>query len=163
MRHFLNKTVLFLTLVIPLYFLASAFSEEPKTYTNDDLNKYPSQPSQSYRPPVTQEENKSEQRIKSTNTAYNQEYYCSWGSFYQNQIDRQKERIEEAKKELLYAEEGYTSKSKDAWKQKNNIYNANQKLKHAEYELKEAERNYSNLANEAHRKRFPPGWLRCQF
>ncbi|MDP2753171.1 MAG: hypothetical protein Q8P40_02140, partial [Nitrospirota bacterium] len=83
------------------------------------------------------------------------EYWCKKTIQYKNKIEKIKEEIAEAEKELSGENSMYLS-----YKEKKAIQ---KKIKSEKKKLKYAENDLAEFEDEAHRKGIPPGWLRCQF
>lgn len=162
----LNVITLLLLLALPVY-------AQPPVFTEQDLERYKSNDQQQPSSPNQARDERIEgtrQRIEKTlDTMQNQkdktsqDYYCRWGTYHRDQVDRYKERVEFARKELARADQGLTSSSPRAYVQNIDIDLAKSRLRGAEENLKGSERDLLNFENEAHRKNIPAGWLRCQF
>lgn len=129
--------------------------KEPPVFTNQDIEKY-KQPSDSKFHPVktdrTAEKKAKAEKIKEEQE---KESWCKKANSYKKKIDKIKDEITEAEKELS-EEKGVDLSYKKKKEVQKRLHNARKHLKYAEKDL-------SELEDEAHRNGIPPGWLRCQF
>lgn len=147
---------LFLINVHPL-----VFAEEPQTFTNKDLEKYES-PSDDTTQPSYLEQNKPNtlnDKFKEIKNEYDMEYWCIWGNFYNEQVDRAQKRYDEAKDSLSEIKSAYFRKNADKF----DISLAERNLEWAEKKLEEAEEELSEFEMRAYRQGVPASWHRCQY
>lgn len=149
--------ILLLAVSIAL-FSVSAFGEDKKEaplYTNQDIEKY-KKPSDSksaaVRTDKTSEKSGKSQKLKEE---HEREYWCKTATSYKRKIEKVKDDIAEAEKELSGESSMHTS-----YKKKKTIQN---KITKSKKQLRYAEKDLAEFEGEAHRKEVPPGWLRCQF
>ena len=132
--------------------LGSCYAEEDKaatkletqSFTNRDLEKYSSTSDNRL---VTSKTTPKDETPKTSGSREQKEkeYWCKRGGHYQKKIDMAKDDIKEIE------DSGGRTKA------------ARKKLEASKKRLKAAERDLAEIGDEAHRKRVPPGWLRCQF
>ncbi len=139
-------------------FSVSAFGEDKKEaplYTNQDIEKY-KRPSNSktgvVRTDKTSEKSGKSQKLKEE---HEKEYWCKTATSYKRKIEKVKDDIAEAEKELSGESSMHIS-----YKKKKAIQN---KITKSMKQLRYAEKDLAEFEGEAHRKEVPPGWLRCQF
>lgn len=155
----LSGSLFILLLVVSVgLFSGSAFGEDKKeapVYTNQDIEKY-KRPSDS-KPGVvrTDKAERKKEKSQKSKEEHEKEYWCKTASSYKKKIEKIKDDIAEAEKELS----GESSMSL-SYKKKKTIQN---KITKSKKQLRYAEKDLAGLEDEAHRKEVPPGWLRCQF
>ncbi|MBI5203406.1 MAG: hypothetical protein HZA11_00645 [Nitrospirae bacterium] len=139
-------------------FSGSAFGEDKKeapVYTNQDIEKY-KRPSDSKTGVVkTDNAERKKEKSQKSKEEHEKEYWCKTASSYKKKIEKVKDDIAEAEKEL-----SGESSMNVSYKKKKTIQN---KITKSKKQLRYAEKDLGGLEDEAHRKEVPPGWLRCQF
>ncbi len=149
-----------------LFFLLSAYSvfaDEPRIFTNSDLDKYlPVGNSLKEEPQSSSGGNELQSRSEPADRDLaDQKKWCDMAT-------RADARIKEAETALS---ESAAARAK-MWRRLmlGNRYDATEvdraarnELEGAETELNQAKQEKLNLEDSAHRSGIPPGWLRCQF
>ncbi len=151
--------LLLLTLLLG-YNSCAAAAEQP--YTNADLSNYKGDNGGTVigdRPLPEGREKKGSPKNKDEKS---QQYWCSKGTAYKNQIDKSKTKVDDAERNLsILDSQGPDGKrSKD---RKKSHSAAEKKLRNAKKELSRSEEELAQFEQKAHRQNIPPGWLRCQF
>lgn len=154
-----SGSLFILLLVVSIgLFPGFAFGEDKKEaplYTNQDIEKY-KKPSDSksaaVRTDKTSEKSGKSQKLKEE---HEREYWCKTATSYKRKIEKVKDDIAEAEKELSGESSMHIS-----YKKKKTIQN---KITKSKKQLRYAEKDLAEFEGEAHRKEVPPGWLRCQF
>ncbi|MCL5022968.1 MAG: hypothetical protein M1497_06340 [Nitrospirae bacterium] len=129
----------------------SARAETPY-FTNDDIEKYrkPSDGDTDAKQTVSDGKREAAAKAQERKEA---EYWCRKATSYRKKIERDRNDLQEAE-EILAGAKDRKAREKEA---------AGRKVEKAKRLLKFSEGDLSDLADEAHRKGVPPGWLRCQF
>lgn len=155
----LFATTILGTVIMPSASYSSGPSERPLFFSNKDLEPYKdtagpatreAQPLESKSPEVKEAkfEDPREQREK--------EYWCGKATPLRKKVQRLSEETREKEREL--AEENAKGSVRNKKAQA-----LNKELAKARKNLKNAQEDFSDIADEAHRKGVPQGWLRCQF
>jgi hypothetical protein len=134
-------------------------SEQPLSFSNKDLESYENPADRTNRepqPPGPERSGVKKAKVEDSGEQREKEYWCRKASPLTRKIRQLGEEIRE--KEVELREE---NASVDARKKKTQTLH--KELAGVRKRLKAAEGNFSDLADEAHRKGVPQGWLRCQF
>lgn len=154
-----SGSLFILLLVVSIgLFSGSAFGEDKKEaplYTNQDIEKYKKPSDSKSRVVRTDKAEGKKEKSQKSKEELEKEYWCKTATSYKKKIEKIKDEIAEAEKELS----GESSMSL-SYKKKETIQN---KITKSKKQLRYAEKDLNGLEDEAHRKEVPPGWLRCQF
>lgn len=134
-------------------------SARPLSFSNKDLEPYENPEGGNSRGPQSPEPKNSEGRKTKAEDAKEQrekEYWCKRTTPQRKKIRQLNEEINEKEREL--AEENAAGSARNK-----KTRTLNKALAKTRRRLKDAEGMLSDLADEAHRKGVPMGWLRCQF
>jgi flagellar biosynthesis GTPase FlhF len=134
-------------------------SERPLSFSNKDLEPYENPADGKPREPQSAEPKSSEVRKTKAEDSKEQrekEYWCKKTAPQRKKIQRLNEEINEKERELAEENAGGSARNKKA-------RTLTKSLEKTRRRLKDAEGILSDLAEEAHRKGVPMGWLRCQF
>jgi hypothetical protein len=134
-------------------------SEQPLSFSNKDLEHYENPADRSPRQPQSPEPKNSEGKKTKAEDSREQrekEYWCKKAAPQRKKIQHLHEEISEKERELAEENTGVAVRNKKT-------RTLNKALAKARKRLEDAEGKFSDLADEAHRKGVPMGWLRCQF
>jgi len=160
-RFFLCLSIVFITSVSSAPVKGAEFvQDEPRVFTNQDIEKYKSPSDAKPAPAKTvlkeDREDSGKDKKKRIMEEREMEYWCKRASTCNRRIEDGKEAIKEIKDEIFEAKtEGRYSHKKNTMLEK--------KLESAKKRLRKVEGDLNDLEQEAHRKGVKPGWLRCQF
>ncbi len=166
MKSYKILSVLLIMLCAEL-FMGTVMAKD-KVFTNQDIEKYKkpsdSEPQSTKIDRTIDKTSERREKAEKIKEEREQEYWCKKATVYKRRIEKAQDKVEEAEKELseLQNAEPLTSIQKKRATEKK-IKELQKKLERGRKQLKYAERDLSDLEEEAHRKRIPPGWLRCQF
>ena len=154
----------FATLILVIAFMSSSTcgadsSGRPLSFSNKDLEPYENPEGGSPREPQSPEPKSSEIRKTKAEDSKEQrekEYWCKKTAPQRKKIRQLNEEISEKERELAEENAGGSARNKKT-------RTLNKALAKTRRRLKDAEGMLSDLADEAHRKGVPMGWLRCQF
>jgi len=90
---------------------------------------------------------------------YDQDYWCRWGNYYREEVERAKRRVERAKKEFEEIRSKYLLKEESEF----SLELAKQELQFAQDALEEAEEDLRHFEDRAYRQDIPASWYRCQY
>lgn len=141
--------------ILVFFSAAGADKKEAPLYTNQDIEKY--KKTSGANTPVAKADRTTEKKEKTQKTTEGREkeYWCKSAAYHKRKIEKIKDDIAEAEKEIpVENEQQLPSKKKKAVQKRLNTLNKN---------LRYAEKDFAEIEAEAHRKGIPPGWLRCQF
>ncbi len=154
--------VLIIVLVIGLFPVIAAGADtasqtEAPVFTNQDTEKYktPADNNPSVIKTKMDKATEKSEKAQKIKEEQEKEYWCKKTIQCKNKIEKIKEEIAEAEKELSGENSMHLS-----YKEKKAIQ---KKIKSEKKKLKYAENDLAEFEDEAHRKGIPPGWLRCQF
>ena len=149
------SVILVIALMSSSLYAAADSSGQPLSFSNKDLEPYENSGdrTQSAEPKnsefrKTKAEDSREEREK--------EYWCKKAAPQRKKIQQLKEEISEKERELTEENTGVAVKNRKT-------RTRDKALSKTRKRLKDAEGKFSDLADEAHRKGVPMGWLRCQF
>jgi hypothetical protein len=152
----LGALLIILFSVLPAVASGGGTAEKGTPYfTNKDIEKY-SMPSDRQQEVSEEKHPKTTVHAKETAKEKEKEHWCKKASSAKKVMDKKQDRITELEREISErrgrgVSGGKTEKS------------LQKRLAKAKREHGYAEKNYEEIAEEAHRKGIPPGWLRCQF
>jgi|GEM_PF-1353792 len=134
-------------------------SEQPLSFSNKDLEPYENSADRKPREPQSPVPKNSEVKKTKAEDSREQkekEYWCKKAAPQRKKIQQLNEEISEKERELAVENAGTAVRNKKA-------RTLDKALAKTRKRLKDAEGMFSDLADEAHRKGVPMGWLRCQF
>jgi len=152
------KFMMLLTIVCSVgFFPVNAACEntaqnETPVYTNQDIEKYKKPSDSESQSAKTDRTADRKQKAQAIEEGKEKEYWCKNASRYRKNIEKAQDDITDIENRL--------SKGNLCIKSKKALAKS---LEKARKKLKYAEGDFKDLEAEAHRKRIPPGWLRCQF
>jgi hypothetical protein len=125
-------------------------------FTNKDIEKY-ARPSDGQQPAAASEKpRKPDVHTRATSEGKEKEYWCKKASSAKKTLEKKKDRIAEIEREIAEREaRGFSGGKAGKSLQK--------RLARAKRDHRYAEEGFREIAEEAHRKGVPAGWLRCQF
>lgn len=144
---------------MPFNSYAADSSEEPLSFSNKDLGPYESSEDRKpreLRPPEPKNSETRKAKAEDFREQREKEYWCKKAAPQRRKIQQLNDEIREKEQDLAEDNAGAAVRHKKT-------RTLNKSLAKTRKRLKDAEEMFSELADEAHRKGVPMGWLRCQF
>jgi hypothetical protein len=125
-------------------------------YTNKDIEKYERPADKTRTAVATPGPPQKNDKASEIAEEKEKEYWCKKASSARNNVEKKQDTIDEIEQEIAGRhEKGLAGDKAEKSLQK--------RLTKARRERGYAEKSFGEIADEAHRKGIPPGWLRCQF
>lgn len=149
------RQVYFSLLIFTLFIWTNVFAGDAPVFTNDNLDKYNKQKPMTVREEPKESDSKSDfkDEQKQQKNESDKEYYCKKASELRRKIESTKKGLEAARTESASASGGAV----------NVAVSVTSSIAPFEAKLKDAELELAALEQEAHEKKIPAGWLRCQY
>jgi hypothetical protein len=124
-------------------------------FTNKDLEKYGNPPDKPAAVTAAKSP-KAADKARETAEEREKEYWCRKASSANKRLEKRQDTIDEIEREIAeMKEKGLVGRKTEK--------SLHKRLAKAKREHGYAEKSLGEIADEAHRKGIPPGWLRCQF
>jgi hypothetical protein len=148
---------IFIALIFLLILPLKSTAEDPRTFTDQDLENYKS----TGKTIVPQEKiPRISDILHEIDKKYDREWWCSMGESYTRRIKDAVEDVEEAEEKLNKKKhDNFVSYYKDSYGESM----AENNLKSARRRLEKEEEEFRQFEDKARRLNIPPGWLRCDF